>query len=370
MGISSMELTYGPGRQMAEVKGKLGTLKGSWSINVIVEYDEAKDYQIEVHAGPKKMAQELPASTSLPKVGYAISKFLNKHLVYPWEKAKTQKQGSEAEGQAPKSGDEKGKSGDQKAYRAYFEKMLKKWKVKSPKDLDDAKKKKFFEEVDKGWKSKKEGAAPFSRQAQGPKMVSVLERLQKPTKGTHVLDFLKAFDKVIGSKGYTLRQFYGGAWELEDPQENERKIDTSKALIAELTKAVGAALLKKAFQAGMAAMKSPLPEGAVTEPKGQKDPQIAKTILQQLGGAGRLKAMLGAKNFIDHGNGLSFQFPNPKRNRGNYFKVTLDKGSDTYILEIGKRVKYDYKKLKEWKGIHADQMKPIFEKFTGLRLSL
>ncbi|NIV34157.1 MAG: hypothetical protein GWN58_33320 [Anaerolineae bacterium] len=52
-----------------------------------------------------------------------------------------------------------GASGDKDAYQAYFEKKMKSWGIKSPEDLDDAKKKKFFNEVDEGWKADKEGAS-------------------------------------------------------------------------------------------------------------------------------------------------------------------------------------------------------------------
>lgn len=41
-------------------------------------------------------------------------------------------------------------------YRTYFKSMLKKYNINSPSDLDDAKKKDFFNAVDKGWKAKKE----------------------------------------------------------------------------------------------------------------------------------------------------------------------------------------------------------------------
>jgi hypothetical protein len=34
--------------------------------------------------------------------------------------------------------------------------MLKKWGVKSPDELSDTEQKKFFDEVDKGWKADKE----------------------------------------------------------------------------------------------------------------------------------------------------------------------------------------------------------------------
>ena len=45
--------------------------------------------------------------------------------------------------------------GDKEAYKAYFQKMLKKYGVSSPDQLGD-KKKEFFNTVDKGWKAKKE----------------------------------------------------------------------------------------------------------------------------------------------------------------------------------------------------------------------
>ena len=41
-------------------------------------------------------------------------------------------------------------------YKAFFEKMLKKYGVKSPAELKGDKKKQFFDEVDKGFKAEKE----------------------------------------------------------------------------------------------------------------------------------------------------------------------------------------------------------------------
>ncbi|WXB47950.1 hypothetical protein WCWAEYFT_CDS0248 [Vibrio phage VB_VaC_TDDLMA] len=48
------------------------------------------------------------------------------------------------------------KMDDKKSYQMYFDKMLKKYNVESPEDLSDEDKKKFFDEVDKGWKADKE----------------------------------------------------------------------------------------------------------------------------------------------------------------------------------------------------------------------
>jgi hypothetical protein len=43
-----------------------------------------------------------------------------------------------------------------KLIESFFKSMLTKWNIKSPSDLDDKKKKEFFNAVDKAWKAKKE----------------------------------------------------------------------------------------------------------------------------------------------------------------------------------------------------------------------
>lgn len=99
----------------------------------------------------------------------------------------------------------------------------------------------------------------------------------------------------------------------------------------------------------------------------------ANIILKQMGGSGRLKAMIGAKHFTSHdgGKALSFQFPNKQRSKGNYVKVTL-RGDDTYDMEFlaisggGTKVK----KVKTYSGIMADQLKSLFTQWTGLYLHL
>ena len=91
---------------------------------------------------------------------------------------------------------------------------------------------------------------------------------------------------------------------------------------------------------------------------------VALTIMKQMGG-GRLKVMIGAKNFVSHGNALSFKFPNPKRSMGNAVKITLDP-SDTYTMEFFNGMK----SVKKVDGLHAEDLKRTFEKQTGLYLSL
>lgn len=102
-----------------------------------------------------------------------------------------------------------------------------------------------------------------------------------------------------------------------------------------------------------------------------KDPQIAKTILKQLGGSGRLSAMIGANTFIDHGNGVSFKFPQRDKpsKRGNYLKITLN-GLDYYDLEFQYLRGYNSRVVKEFTNIEAGQLRSVIERQIGMRLSL
>ena len=45
---------------------------------------------------------------------------------------------------------------EESEYQKFFNKMLDKYSVDSPADLSDKEKKKFFDEIDKGYKSKRE----------------------------------------------------------------------------------------------------------------------------------------------------------------------------------------------------------------------
>lgn len=100
----------------------------------------------------------------------------------------------------------------------------------------------------------------------------------------------------------------------------------------------------------------------------QADQQVAKTILQQMGGTNRLRAMLGTKQFVSLDNGVQFKFPSP-HGGPNFVKIILDP-SDTYIMTFGRVRGTQFKKTKEHSGVYADQLRKLFEKETGLYLSL
>jgi hypothetical protein len=104
--------------------------------------------------------------------------------------------------------------------------------------------------------------------------------------------------------------------------------------------------------------------------------EAANTIYQQFGG-GRAKAMIGMNamgyDTDEDGNPfLSFKFKAGRK--ANYCKITLTP-MDVYNMSIQK-VSYGYKKglqckvVAEHDGIYSDMLKPLFEKATGLYLSL
>lgn len=99
--------------------------------------------------------------------------------------------------------------------------------------------------------------------------------------------------------------------------------------------------------------------------------EIAKTILQQLGG-GRFVAMTGARNLVASHNGLSFALPGGGgfcRDGINGVCVVLTP-ADLYDVEFVRRRGAMVKTVKKVEGIFFDQLREVFERATGLRTSL
>lgn len=99
------------------------------------------------------------------------------------------------------------------------------------------------------------------------------------------------------------------------------------------------------------------------------DLTVANTILSQMGGTSRLSAMIGANSFVGSDNSVAFRFKARASNGSNAFRVTLDP-SDTYTIEF-LSLRGSSRKVKETlSDVYAEDLKPIFEKKTGLYLSL
>jgi hypothetical protein len=77
--------------------------------------------------------------------------------------------------------------------------------------------------------------------------------------------------------------------------------------------------------------------------------------------------MLGAKNLMNVGNGLSLRIRGSRK--VNYIKITLN-GMDTYDMEFGKVHGLNYKVVATHEGIYVDMMHKLIENETGLYTSL
>jgi hypothetical protein len=92
---------------------------------------------------------------------------------------------------------------------------------------------------------------------------------------------------------------------------------------------------------------------------------IASNIVMQLGGFSRLQIMLGAYNFVDLKNGLSFKIKNPK---ANFIKITLN-AKDLYDIEIGRIRGTTYKVVYSQEDVYAVDLRKIIEKHTGMYMA-
>lgn len=95
--------------------------------------------------------------------------------------------------------------------------------------------------------------------------------------------------------------------------------------------------------------------------------EVAHEILNQLGGK-HLVVMTGAKNLIAGTNGLSFRLP--KAGKGiNSVSITLDAATDTYDVAFRRIQGVKVHPVSSFDGIHADQLRGLFEDETGLSTS-
>jgi len=95
-------------------------------------------------------------------------------------------------------------------------------------------------------------------------------------------------------------------------------------------------------------------------------PDVANTIAQQMGGLNRIEAMLGAKYVMAIDDGLAIRWPGKP---ANHVEIVLQP-DDTYSMQFYNIRGTSVKKLKRFDDVYADQLVPIFERYTGFRLSL
>ncbi len=108
---------------------------------------------------------------------------------------------------------------------------------------------------------------------------------------------------------------------------------------------------------------------------------VAQTILAQLGGAGRLAMMVGAKNFVSTPNSVSFKLGGGAKKGINGVRITLDP-SDTYTVQFLKISRASGRVssiglpaaaprvVAEFTDVYADRLMDVFEQATGFYLTL
>ena len=97
---------------------------------------------------------------------------------------------------------------------------------------------------------------------------------------------------------------------------------------------------------------------------------VAETILKQMGGQGRLRAMLGAHSFATSGNDLSFIFPNRQRSKGNAISVTYNSGKDLYSMDFFNVSVKGKKRVAHFDDLYFDGLVDVFERQTGWALRM
>lgn len=98
----------------------------------------------------------------------------------------------------------------------------------------------------------------------------------------------------------------------------------------------------------------------------ETDQQVARTILEQLGGPG-FRAMIGMKlPAVSSANGVGFAFKAKARNRINAVRITLTP-MDTYTVEfLHASAHMPPRIVTTREDIYCDSLVDVFESVTGL----
>lgn len=94
---------------------------------------------------------------------------------------------------------------------------------------------------------------------------------------------------------------------------------------------------------------------------------IAETIIQQMGGFNRLRAMIGARDYIGLDSGVKFRFSGNRKM--NVAQIILN-GLDLYDLTIYKIVAPDVETVYAASNLYAEDLGRVFTEATGLDLRI
>ena len=100
------------------------------------------------------------------------------------------------------------------------------------------------------------------------------------------------------------------------------------------------------------------------------DNQVAKIILQQIGGS-RFLTMTGSRDLINLGNGLRMSLSRNKTS-ANRLEIIYDEGADLYNVRFyrqsmnHKTFEVTTKDIEKIDGVYCDMLEEIFTDVTGL----
>lgn len=100
------------------------------------------------------------------------------------------------------------------------------------------------------------------------------------------------------------------------------------------------------------------------------DKEQAATIFNQLGGINRLVVMVGAHHYgySAKDNQIHFMFKMCRKANTLYVKLNAD---DTYTMEFARvGLRIGIKTVETFEQVYAEDLVPIFKRFTGLELTI
>ena len=118
------------------------------------------------------------------------------------------------------------KKGDKEAYQKFFNSALKKFGVKSPAELEDDKKKEFYDYIDKNWKGDHEEAFEFAKESKVASILDTVKNMWRMDEKTKKEDDDK---EIKGDKTLTGKKSASIEIDPDIGEKHKKKVHASKA---------------------------------------------------------------------------------------------------------------------------------------------
>ena len=118
------------------------------------------------------------------------------------------------------------KSGDKEAYQKFFNSALKKFGVKSPAELEDDKKKEFYDYIDKNWTGDHEEAFEFAKESKVSSIIDTVKNMWRMDEKVKKEDDDK---EIKGDKTLTGKKSASVEVDPDIEEKHKKKVHASKA---------------------------------------------------------------------------------------------------------------------------------------------